>query len=540
MSGKRYINILLCALLLPIMVSAADFTDIGEEDTRGMLNLSATFTGLGSTGDWAPYFIGSNSEGRHAMKSFAGVTAKAYVDYDLNRRFSWTAGVDVAAGYQASAQYELYNPETTEWSSRAWHPSYATVYRLWAGLKFRGVMLWAGMRDHKSNILDDMLTSGDLILSNNARAIPQIEIGFVDFQNIPFTNGWAQINGTISYGKYTDDGSLKGRYNYWNNHITLGQLFTYKHVHFRSRQDMPFAVTIGMQVGGEYGGTTYQYDRGKLVRTIKNNQNLRSLWEMFFPTSRYSDGFMEGNHVGTWEFLGRYSFDNEAEVSAYFEWFWEDGSGMAKRNRLDGLWGLSFTLPGQYSPLKKVVVEYIDFRDQSGPLHWAPTDAPGTSIGTEATGGDNYYNSSGFNSWSNYGLGLGSPFPVSPLYNHDGYSQYKHNRTHGFHIAATGFAGRNVMWLAKFSYGAAWGAGRVPFAETLKNTSALLTADWRADMLLKGLSLGASVAFDTGTLRGNNFGAILNVTYSTRFDIDGNHPGKKKKIQRQWKSIRFL
>ena len=480
--------------------------------------------GGGSTGDWAPYLIGSNSGGRHAMKSSAVAEGSVWRDFDLAKRFSWTAGIDLAAGFHASATYDLFNEAEQQWTTQRWHPSNATIYQLWAGLKFRGVMLWGGMKDRNSPVVDDALSSGDLLLSNNARAIPVVEIGFVDFQNIPFTKGWVQINGSIAYGKYTDSKALENRYNRWIEHITLSQLFTYKRIHFRSRPDRPLSVTVGVQAGGEFGGTTYFYDRGKLTGKVKNSQDLRSFWEMFIPTLRHADGFVEGNQLGTWDFKARYRTQSGFEVEGYFQWLWEDGSGMAKRNQSDGLWGLSFKLPGENKVLKKIIAEYIDFRDQSGPMHWAPGDFPGASITTEATGGDNYYNNSSFNAWSNYGLCIGSSFPKAPLYNSDGFPQFQHNRTHGFQIAATGNIVPTVDWTAKLSYAAAWGMGRIPQLETLKNTSMAVNACWKPiNTNLEGFSASVTVAFDAGSLRGNNFGALLNLAYSGNFTLNKKH-----------------
>lgn len=482
-----------------------------------LVEWSVSANGSGSTGEWAPYLIGSNSGGRHAMSSEATVTGSIWTDYDADKRFSWTAGAEVSAGYQSSAQYDRYDAESGEWGSRPWHPHRAIVQQLWAGVKYRGVMLWAGMRDHLSYIVDDNLSSGDLVYSNNARAIPQVEIGFLNYQNIPFTKGWVQILGSLSYGKYTDSSSLKHRFGYWTSHIALGQFFTYKHVHFRTRQDRPFAVTIGVQTGGEFGGTTYKYAYGNMFAEVKNGSDLRAFWEMIIPTKRYRDGFVEGNTVGSWDFKARYRLRTDMELEAYFQWLWEDGSGMARRNMTDGLWGVSVKLPPRVRGLKKVVAEYIDFSDQSGPIHWAPSDAPGTTVTGEASGGDNYYNNSSFNAWVNYGLSIGSSFPKAPLYNSDGYPQFKHNRTRGFQLAGTGSISDCVDWTAKFSYGVARGEGRIPYPRLLRNTSAMLAARWDASSLLRGLAVNASLAFDAGSLRGNNFGGLISVTYSGAF-----------------------
>lgn len=516
-------RIKIAILLSSILVSwyslyAADTDSL--EVIRHDVQWNVEVLGGGSTGQWAPYLIGSNSGGRHAMKGTAAVEGAISHAFDMTKRFSWTAGVDLAGSYQSDATYAKYIENTEEWTERQWHPSRATVYQLWGGIKYRGLMLWAGMKDHKSLIVDDELSSGDLLLSNNARAIPQVEVGFVDYQNIPFTRGWAQINVALSYGRYTDGKSLENRYNYWNDHITLNQLFTYKRVHFRSNPDKPLSVTIGVQLGGEFGGTTYVYWYGNLSQTLINPKNLRAYFEMLFPIRGHSyDGYYEGNHIGSWDFKARYRLQSGIDLEGYFQWVWEDGSAMAKRNMTDGLWGVSVTLPGKKRALKKIVAEYIDFRDQSGPIHWAPGDNPGTTITTEATGGDNTYNNSAFNAWANYGLALGSSFPKAPLYNSDGFPQFEHNRTHGFQVAATGCLSNNVDWTAKLSYAVAWGMGRVPIAESLKNTSMLLTARWDASRLLKGLSISASAAFDAGKLRGDNFGVLVKATYSGAFNL---------------------
>lgn len=509
---KSLKNILLAVLLAtPTAVGA----DVVAPDS---VQWNISVFGGGSTGDFAPYFIGSNSGGRHAMKSTAAVTGTIVKDFDLSRRFSWTAGAELATGYAASANYEIYDPDTKTWSTRTWHPARAWVQQLWAGVKYRSVMLWAGMRDHSSPLVDDTLSSGDLTLSNNARAIPSIEAGFIDFQNIPFTKGWVQINGSIAYGKYADSDALEGRYNYYTDHITTGQYFTYKRIHFRTRPDRPLSITIGTQVAGEFGGTTYRY-AGSSGVAKKNPDNFKAFWEMLIPKQGNGDGFFEGNHLGTWDFRGRYRLNNGIDLEGYFQWYWEDGSSMARRNMTDGLWGIQVTFPRGHCALNSVLVEYIEMRNQSGPIHWAPADTPGTTITNEATGGDNYYNSSSFNAWANYGLGLGSSFPVAPLYNLDGYPQFRYCRTRGVHIAANGTLGTDFGWTAKFSHAVAWGNGRLPYPDALKNTSAMATLDWNARKLLPGLSVQCSLAFDAGKLRGNNFGGLLSVKYTGSFGL---------------------
>ena len=75
---------------------------------------------------------------------------------------------------------------------------------------------------------------------------------------------------------------------------------------------------------------------------------------------------------------------------------------LAAHPYVDGLWGVEWSNP-KGSWITGALIEYVDFRDQSGPIHWAPSDRPGSTISTEATGCDRYFNNSSFNANANYG-----------------------------------------------------------------------------------------------------------------------------------------
>jgi hypothetical protein len=369
-------------------------------------------------------------------------------------------------------------------------------------------------------LVDNELSSGDLIHSNNARPVPQVRAGFVDYQDIPFTNKWVQIDGTIAYGKMSDSNYQRDRYNYYNNHITTGQMYTHKRISFRTNPDKRLSVSATMQAAGFYGGLSHWYSSAVEQRDMHNPGDLKAAWKMFIPTRGNGDGYMEGSQLGSYDFKARYRINRGHEVAFYFQWLWEDGSSMGRRNQTDGLWGVEYhRTDGGHPLLKGFVAEVIDFRDQSGPLHWAPGDSPGTTMTDEATGGDDYYNNTSFNAYTNYGMSLGSPFVLAPVYNQDGFLQYKYTRSSGMHIAANGYVSPTVSWRAAVSYAKAWGNGRRPQNIARENTSALLEAGWDAARVLPGLSMKAMVAFDAGKLRGDNFGALLSVTYKGNISL---------------------
>ncbi len=96
---------------------------------------------------------------------------------------------------------------------------------------------------------------------------------------------------------------------------------------------------------------------------------------MFIPREGTGEGFYQGNSLGSWDFKARYAFSGGSQLSAYFEWPWEDGSGIGKMNGWDGLWGLQYNF-AKAGAVSKIVVEYFDFTNQSSTVHWAPSDDP--------------------------------------------------------------------------------------------------------------------------------------------------------------------
>lgn len=494
----------ICMLsIVPSCASAQSFVDY-----------EATVFGQGSTGDFAPYFIGSLNGGRSARSSSALLDLKASVPFDLSKRFSWGAGAEILTGYSASATYDRWNETDHSWTTATNRPAPIWIQQLYAEIKYRSVFLRVGQKEHHSAILDEKVSSGDLTRSSNARPIPGAEIGFIDFQNIPFTNGWVQIDGVIEYGRFTDDGFTHDQFNYYNYILTSDLWYTYKRCYFRTKPSQRFSVTLGMQTAGQFGGSTWRYNNGKIISSEIRGFHLKDVFRMFFPIQGDTkDGFYEGNSLGSWDFKARYLLKSGHEISFAFQWPWEDGSGIGRRNGWDGLWGLYYKAPGK-GLITAAAIEYLDFTDQCGPIHWAPVDFPGTTNTSHATGGDDYYNNETYCRYANYGLGIGSPFPVAPLYNLNGFPAFAHNRARGIHVAVEGSFASGWDYSLKYSWQEAWGSGRVPQNYALIDNSAMATIKWNASALVDGLSVNARIAFDTGKLRGNNFGTLVGITYS--------------------------
>ena len=185
-------------------------------------------------------------------------------------------------------------------------------------------------------------------------------------------------------------------------------------------------------------------------------------------------------------------------------------------NGFDGLWGLEYSTPSTFGYISNVLIEYIDFTNQSGPVHWTPNDHEGTPITSHSSGADDYYNNYIYNGYQSRGMSIGSPFVKSPLYNQDGYMRYRDNVLRGFHAAIQGRIDYRWGYTLMASYRKAWGTPIIPRAGSVDDFSMMLEARYGT---LCGWQLRSQIAVDRGSLYGNNFGACLGISYSGGFNI---------------------
>ncbi|MDE6311295.1 MAG: capsule assembly Wzi family protein [Muribaculaceae bacterium] len=495
-------------LLIGALMTGVCFSGAAERPDSISYRASAILNA--SSGDWAPYLIGAENDGRVTDASGGWLDVAASKSLDMSKRFSWSAGVEAMFGGCQGAEYSRWDEANKHFYSHRLGQANARLIQLWGEVKFRGVFAMAGMRAEKSLITARGLSSGDITRSRNARPVPGITIGFVDFQNIPFTNGWVQIEGQIMYGRMMDSGFKEKEFNYYTGMLARDLMYTYKRCYFRTKPTERVFVTVGMQAAGLFGGNSTTYLRGDESSRVDRGFKFKDLWNVFLPKG--GEDFVIGSSLGSWDLRVDLRLNNDTGLAAYFEWPWEDGSGIGRRNGWDGLWGIEYRAP-RASWIDGAVIEYLDFTNMSGPIHYAPGDHPGTSLTGYATGGDDYYNNNAYGAWTNYGLCMGTPFLRSPLYNADGELKFQHNRARGFHAAVEGQVAPQWRYKAVVSYQKAWGDGRRPLGTALHDTSAMLEARWT-----KGAdspwSARLQLALDAGTLRGDNFGAMLTVNYS--------------------------
>lgn len=481
---------------------------------------ASTLATAGS-GQFAPTLMSADRAGRIIEPYNLQEEGKIMRPISTDTRFSYGFGADLIFSASSSTSYRRWSAETEQFHFVNLRPAWFRVQQLFGEIKYRGVYLFAGMKENDRSIFNNTLGSGDLTLSNNARPIPQVRVGFIDFQNIPLTNGWVQIQGDIAYGHFCDDGWLKNHFARYNSFITTDTWYHYKRCYFRTKPSKPFSVTVGMQHAAQFGGVWDRYRDGEKFASYHDKVTLKQLLKIFYQ-GKGNDSDIPGenvnfigNHLGTWDIRFRYRFRNDATLTAYMQKPWEDESGIAWQTGFDGVYGLEYK---SASPawIDGAVVEYLDFTNQGGPLLWDIRDNPTTAMDPDgkATGADDYYNNFMYNGWANYGQSIGSPIFKAPVYNRDGYLRYIDNHLRGFHVGIQG----SVMTVPGLSWRfiCAWkqsnGTPHDLRADMKSVTSVSAQAEWKLPSV-KGLTISAQLAFDAGSLYQPAFGALASVAY---------------------------
>ena len=473
-------------------------------------------------GDLAPYGIMSNRYGIITQPSATMLRGAVKHEWDESTKWSWCVGADLIMQASSATDYERYIESSETWIEHGVRPSAVHLQQLYAGIRYRSVFAIAGLKEYKSAMLNDSLSSGDFTRGINSRPMPGLAFGLSRFVDIPFTRGALQISGEIFYGRPCDDNWIKSHYNYYNSFINTNWWYNYKRLYFRTNPSQPLSVTFGMQAACQLGYNLKRYFSGKFGYASYDHVNFWEAIEMLLPST--GEGYWRGNHLGSWDMMARWRMPQGAELKAYFQWPWEDGSGIGRRNGWDGIWGVEYKSNDPKAIISGAVIEYIDLTNQSGPMHWAPSDFPGTTLPNEATGSDSYYNNSNYNGYTYYGMTLGTPFIPGTIYNLDGYLRIVDNRIRGFHAAAKGWATLDLEYRAMVSYRQSWGDYYTPRTHKVHDLSWTLEAGWHVAKV-PGLKVSAIAAMDCGDMLGNNLGGAVSISYTGSFNI-GAH-GKK-------------
>ena len=478
---KSHYFLFLLVYMIPCMAQNA---------TVGTTEYSIETSGSASKGKYTPFWIVSNRYGVVPLDvNNAFLRTGVFHAQSLGNRLHWSAGIDMLAAT----------------------PRYRTVYlqQLFAAIQYKNLNLTVGSHENYMSLWDRELSSGDLVLSPNARPVPEINLSVPKFTPVPFTKRYLQFRGHIALGKSFDSRYLQS---FVNENTTYVENVRWHHKSLQLRfidpdNHFPLTAVAGMHHSAQWGGTSTNPKLGKQPQSFKD------LIRVILGKSGGDDASLSdrinvlGNHYGSYEVQFGY-LHTDFNIHIYKQHFFDDVSGMELYNIQDGLYGLQIDIQS-FSPINKIVVEYLDTRYQSGPLHWLWFDRdkyPGYGGGM-----DNYYNNGEYTTGISYfNRSLGSPLLTSPEYNENNALGFHDNRIRAFHLGFQGYLSKQFSYRLLSTSSESWGTMARPLLKKKNNFSLAAKISYRHPRLEDWL-FTAEVAADTGSQYGDNTGISISI-----------------------------
>lgn len=481
---KQYFTIFFLCITTPLTSFAQQPEDSPSKKTVIDLNIQTLGTFLG--GDNAPFWLTNNQHGLGAIDNNSGyLRVQTFSKKKLTDEFRFSLGVDIVAAYNLNSNFHF--------------------QQLFADFNYRNVKLSIGAKERSPLFKNDLLSTGGMTLSNNARPIPQVEASLSDFVSVPYTKGLLKVMGGISYGKFIDD-KFK-RNNAADGYYAEKVLYHRKYGFLKFENNSVWNFIFGLEMDTQWGG--HFYKDGKF--RWSSPAGFKDFFKVLLPMSGGSNSNMtdqvniQGNVYGSLHLITNYRKENYT-VKAYIERFFEDHSGLFFKNLPDGLYGIEINLKKK-GWVTGLLFEYLHTKDQSGPFLWDKSD----EIPVQVSGGDNYYNHIDYISLSNYGFVMGNPLLTSPIYNNGSSLTVYNTRLSSFHGGIMGYINNDFQYRTLFTYSKSWGTPLIPSRNIRNQFSVMIETTYKNDKL-EGWLFSGALSYDKSNMIGDNTGVQLKIS----------------------------
>lgn len=464
------------------------------------LNWRGEFTGSLSGGKYTPFWLVNNTHGIGSLKkNNFYLRASMKKEMDRSNRFSWGAGIDLIGGYRMQSPF--------------------TIHQLYGEIRYRCLDLMIGQKEIDGAISNPRLSSGNLLYSGNAMPIPQIRAGIFDYADIWGTKGWLGIKGYVAFGMFTDSKWLRD----WSKPEKPGEHAIYpENVKYHSKglwlrngnpDKFPLTAEVGIEMATQFGGGGWMRNSDGSIDWVRGTGGLKGLWHAFVPQpgGNISGELtnVDGNFLGNWTFAASWAAkDQDWGVKIYYQHMFEDHSMLyIEYPWRDGLWGVEGKLP-ENPFVSRIVYEFLYMKDQTGPVYWDTTDR----LPVQVSGRDQYYWHAIYGAWQHWGMIIGNPLVLSPIYN-DGTLLLKSNRIIAHHIGFEGNPTNEISYRVLASYQRSWGTYKDPLPEVADNFNFMAEVKWRPRRLA-GWEGSFSLGADGGDLIGRSIGMRISIAKS--------------------------
>ena len=309
--------------------------------------------------------------------------------------------------------------ETEAVSTFAPEGIYGSIIQANAGIATGFIKLRVGMDEEFFGVNDTTLTVGNLSYGNNARPLPKIVLA---------TNGWQRspiFGNALSFQAYLAHGWFeKDRY---QSRALLHQKYFYLKGELLNKR---LSLIAGLNHNAQWGGRNLDSE------TAQPN-GFKNYARIFFSLEGGDDALDTdkhnalGNHLGNYDLRAEYNF-GLFTVANYWQFLWEDSSGLTPLNWRDGLVGIRVRL-NKSNWVDRLVVEHVNTTHQDA--HKTRKD------GTSYIEPDHFMNNSVYRSgWSYNNDLIGSPMFL--ILNEESRSGSRvKNMIDGLHVGLGGSAG---------------------------------------------------------------------------------------------------
>lgn len=498
------------SLILALFLSSMPLLG-GDGDTSQRMSIDITMAGSGTNGDYQPIFLTS---GQYGLLGPQGdqFYLRPKVNYRLDRHnFHLEAVADLV--FYASTE----NP---------YYKSNFNPQQLYARAYWKKYYVMAGRQERKQRLVTRFQSSGNMVLSANARPAVGIGGGTSDFIRMRVLDEKVEVLADAFMGQLTDKRYNNATYRLYeqtygtqgindprrhanavSHHLIENAWMHYATFMLRSQSDLPFYAVVGIEHGAMYGG-----------RVDHINQNSAG---SHFLAALGGKGKGKNGLNAQWNQL--IAFDGKVKykrkrwsTSVYRQIYADDMDGNAFRCGMDGLTGIELRF--HRKPFFKLMVfEYLQTTHQGGVVYandvywYDKVKNPNKNQHLYATAGNSsFYHDEWYGAWAHRGIGLGNTLLASPAYNKDGYNDFTMSMVRAFHFGMTGRFIQDLSYRARYCFQKTWGTPYQPIAQHAYNNSANfdLQYDWGPWQFV------ARVAYDHGTIYGNQWGYAFSITHS--------------------------
>ncbi len=288
---------------------------------------------------------------------------------------------------------------------------------------------FGGRKEEVLGVRDTLLSVGQFVNGNNSLPIPKIALYSNDWIDVPLTKGYVQFLFYYAHGWFEKDRYIESPF--------LHQKYFYGRI---SNKKLPFALYAGLTHNVQWEGTISSSGE-KLPSGLKNYKSV--IFGKSTSDTRFQSDYLNaiGNHLGNYD-MGVEYFNDKIKLINYWNFFYEDHSGLQVKNFSDGLTGLNLIFKNK-RVIQAILIELFKTTDQNGDKY--------DSDGKPYFEPDNFFNNGTYNSgWSYFNILIGNPIFLLPV--PDQYDTFRvKNAVKGFNIGSRGNL-FNTKYTLKYTY----------------------------------------------------------------------------------------